>query len=144
LVVRTSAFFGPWDRYNFVYDVISDLANGRTVSAAGDINISPTYVPDLVNATLDLLIDGERGIWHLANPAIVTWAGFARLVAERAGYDSARVASCSSRSLGFKAARPSFTPLASERGSFMPCLEDSLDRLFHEWKWDRQQRTAFV
>jgi dTDP-4-dehydrorhamnose reductase len=144
LVVRTSAFFGPWDRYNFVYDVISDLANGRTVSAAGDISISPTYVPDLVNATLDLLIDGERGIWHLANPAIVTWAGFARLVAERAGYDSARVASCSSRSLGFKAARPSFTPLASERGSFMPCLEDSLDRLFHEWKWDRQQRTAFV
>jgi dTDP-4-dehydrorhamnose reductase len=144
LVVRTSAFFGPWDRYNFVYDVISDLANGRTVSAAGDISISPTYVPDLVNATLDLLIDGERGIWHLANPAIVTWAGFARLVAERAGYDPARVASCSSRSLGFRAARPSFTPLASERGSFMPCLEDSLDRLFHEWKWDRQQRTAFV
>jgi dTDP-4-dehydrorhamnose reductase len=144
LVVRTSAFFGPWDRYNFVYDVISDLANGRTVSAAGDISISPTYVPDLVNATLDLLIDGERGIWHLANPAIVTWAGFARLVAERAGYDSARVASCSSRSLGFKAARPSFTPLASERGSFMPCLEDSLDRLFHEWNWDRQKRTASV
>jgi dTDP-4-dehydrorhamnose reductase len=142
LVVRTSAFFGPWDRYNFVYDVISDLANGRTVSAAGDISISPTYVPDLVNATLDLLIDGERGIWHLANPAIVTWAGFARLVAERAGYDSARVASCSSRSLGFKAPRPSFTPLASERGSFMPCLEDSLDRLFHEWNGNRQQHTA--
>jgi len=144
LVIRTSAFFGPWDRYNFASDVMSELANGRTVSAAADISISPTYVPDLVNATLDLLIDGERGIWHLANPAIVTWAGFARLVAERAGYDPARVASCSSRSLGFRAARPSFTPLASERGSFMPCLEDSLDRLFHEWKWDRQKRTASV
>jgi dTDP-4-dehydrorhamnose reductase len=142
LVIRTSAFFGPWDRHNFVYDVMSDLANGRTVSAAADVSISPTYVPDLVNATLDLLIDGERGIWHLANPAIVTWVGFARLVADRAGYDSTRVASCSSRSLGFTAARPSFTPLASERGSFMPCLEDSLDRLFHEWNGNRQQHTA--
>lgn len=142
LVIRTSAFFGPWDRYNFVHNVINNIANGRTVSAAADIRISPTYVPDLVNAALDLLIDGEQGIWHLANFAIVTWADFARLVADIGGYDSARVQSHSSESLGFAAVRPFFTPLASERGSFMPRLEDSLERFFHDWRWDRVQRTA--
>ena len=31
--------------------------------------VSPTYVPDLVHASLDLLIDGEHGLWHLANEA---------------------------------------------------------------------------
>ncbi len=142
LVIRTSAFFGPWDRYNFVHNVINDLASGRTVSAAANISVSPTYVPDLVNASLDLLIDGERGIWHLTNPAIVTWADFARLVADMAGYDGARIESRSSSSLGFTALRPTFTPLISERGSFMPCLEDSLKRFFQDKAWDMQRSTA--
>ena len=38
-----------------------------TWRAAADIVVSPTYVPDLVHATLDLLLDGETGLWHLAN-----------------------------------------------------------------------------
>jgi dTDP-4-dehydrorhamnose reductase len=147
LVIRTSAFFGPWDRYNFVYDVLHKLANGRTACAAAYITISPTYVPDLVNAALDLLIDGERGIWHLANQGIVTWAGFARMVADMAGYDSARVEDRDGGSLGFTTVRPSFTPLASELGSFMPSLEDSLERYFQEQRWQQQGaasvRTSF-
>ena len=139
LVIRTSAFFGPWDRYNFVHSVLNDLANGRKVFAANDVSISPTYVLDLVKATLDLLIDGETGIWHLANPGVVSWAEFARLVAEKAGYDSRLVQECAAASLGFVASRPSFTALASERGSFMPSLEDSVDRFFPDRAWDERQ-----
>ena len=142
LVIRTSAFFSPWDRYNFVYDALNNLANRQPVSAADDIRISPTYVPDLVNAALDLLVDGEHGIWHLANRGIVTWAGFARLIAEMAGYDSAHVESRSKDSLGFTAVRASFTPLTSERGSFMPSLEDSLERFFRDRRWDQQSRAG--
>lgn len=144
LVIRTSAFFGPWDRHNFVWHVINNLANALPVSAASDITISPTYVPDLVNAALDLLIDGERGIWHLANPAIITWADFARMVADMTGYDSARVECRSSGSLGLTAPRPAFTPLASERGMFMPSLDESLERFLHESNWERQQRWSSV
>ncbi len=142
LIIRTSAFFGPWDRYNFVYDVMNDLANGRTVVAADDISVSPTYVPDLVNASLDLLIDGERGIWHLTNPGVITWAAFARMVADMAGHDCGRVESRASAELGFIALRPSFTPLTSERGSLMPCLEDGLNRFFLDWAWNRQRSAA--
>jgi hypothetical protein len=36
-------------------------------------------IPDLVHACLDLLIDGEHGIWHLASDGMVTrvanWRG---------------------------------------------------------------------
>lgn len=58
LTVRTSALFGPWDRPP------RELALRQH-----DDGVAPTYIPDLVHACLDLLIDRERGIWHLANPA---------------------------------------------------------------------------
>jgi dTDP-4-dehydrorhamnose reductase len=136
LIIRTSAFFGPWDRFNFVHAVLDSLTKGRPFYAAADITVSPTYVPDLVNAVLDLLIDGEHGIWHVANSGGVTWAEFARLAALKAGRDPAAVKPRPGRSLGFVAPRPSFTALASERGSFMAPFEDSLDRCFRDMRWD--------
>ena len=73
LVVRTSAFFGPSDRANFVTRVLDTLERGETVRAASDAIVSPTYVPDLVNRALDLLIDGAAGVWHLANAGALSW-----------------------------------------------------------------------
>jgi dTDP-4-dehydrorhamnose reductase len=142
LIIRTSAFFGPWDSFNFVYEVLHSLSIGRPFFAADDVTISPTYIPDLVNAALDLLIDDENGIWHLANPAVVSWAEFARLVAGKAGYDSTCIESRTCNSLGFVARRPSFTALSSERGNFMPPLEASLDKFFQDGKWSQQRGAA--
>lgn len=87
LVVRTSAFFGPWDRYNFAWAALSALAAGETFGACNRTAISPTFVPDLCHATLDLLIDGEAGLVHLANDGAVSWYEFARRLAEAAGMD---------------------------------------------------------
>ncbi|MEX0712941.1 MAG: sugar nucleotide-binding protein, partial [Pirellulales bacterium] len=81
LVIRTSAFFGPWDEYNFVTAGLRTLRAGLPFPAADDTIVSPTYVPDLVHACLDLLIDAESGVWHLANQGETTWAGFARRAA---------------------------------------------------------------
>src|SRR5687767_7017351 len=142
LVIRTSAFFGPWDKFNFVHAVLDTLSHGRIFIAAEDIVISPTYVPDLVNAALDLLIDGEHGIWHLANSGAVTWAEFARAVARKAGYEQSRVTGRPSLALEFRARRPMFTALASERGSFMPAWEESLERCFQAAQWNRPRAAA--
>ena len=139
LVIRTSAFFGPWDQFNFVYAVLETLAKGRPFFAANDITVSPTYVPDLVNTVLDLLIDGEHGIWHVANSGRLTWAEFARHAAERAAFDPVGVHARPGHALGFKAPRPSFTALSSERGNFMAPFEDSLDRCFREMKWSHKE-----
>lgn len=91
LVIRTSAFFGPWDKYNFAWNILNSLARGEPVGAGRNSAVSPTYVPDLCHATLDLLIDGETGIWHLANQGKLSWHEFAHRVAEGAGYDPALV-----------------------------------------------------
>jgi dTDP-4-dehydrorhamnose reductase len=83
LIIRTSAFFGPWDEFNFVHYVRKSLSQYERVHVANDVVISPTYVPHLVNATLDLLMDDECGIWHLANNGELTWADLAYEVAGR-------------------------------------------------------------
>jgi dTDP-4-dehydrorhamnose reductase len=142
LVIRTSAFFGPWDKFNFVHAVVDTLSHGRPFVAADDAAVSPTYVPDLVNSTLDLLIDDEHGIWHLANSGVVTWADFARLVAIKAGFDGARVHSQSNHSFGWAARRPLLTALSSERGKLMPSLEESLERCIRENRWSRGNAVA--
>ncbi|MBV9824111.1 MAG: sugar nucleotide-binding protein [Alphaproteobacteria bacterium] len=126
LVLRTSAFFGPWDPHNFVFHTLRALAAGDTWRASTDCTVSPTYVPDLVNSTLDLLVDGETGIWHLANRGAVSWGELARKVAERGGFDPSRVA------LDEPAGAPACTVLASSRGSVMPTLDSALDRFFSE------------
>ena len=128
LVVRTSAFFGPWDAYNFLTLALDALAAGQPWAAADDQIVSPTYVPDLVHATLDLLIDGAVGVWHLANRDAVTWAAFAQQAAHLAGVPADLVQGRPTGSLGQRAVRPSFSALASERGWIMPTLADAVER----------------
>ncbi|MGZ2412578.1 dTDP-4-dehydrorhamnose reductase [Sphingomonas sp. F9_3S_D5_B_2] len=91
LIVRTSAFFGPWDRYNFLVDTIKRLKRGEEVIASDRTVVSPTYVPDLVHATLDLLLDEEKGIWHLANQGAVSWHELAREAAAMANLDASAI-----------------------------------------------------
>lgn len=135
LVVRSSAFFGPWDQFNFVHAVLETVSNGAVFDAPDDLTISPTYVPHLVNATLDLLIDGEHGVWHLANSGSTTWAEFARWVAESGGYDARLINGCPSRDLKFAAQRPAFTALGSERASLLAPIDHALNNYFE----DREQ-----
>jgi dTDP-4-dehydrorhamnose reductase len=130
LIIRTSAFFGPWDEYNFVHAVRRALSQYETFTAANDLYISPTYVPHLVNASLDILIDREKGIWHLANKGSLTWAEFAQLVARQFDLDASLIVSLPSRKMNFKAKRPLNSVLESERGQLLPSLESAMEEYF--------------
>jgi len=102
------------------------------VLAAEDQVVSPTYVPDLVNASLDLLVDGETGLWHLAHPDAVSWADLARLAAWTAGLDPAQVQALPAAALGQLAARPRYAVLSSERGQLMTPLQSALERYLRD------------
>lgn len=128
LILRTAALFGPWDRFNFVAMALRELAEGRTLPTADDLVVSPTYTPDLVDAALDLLIDGERGIWHLANQGAVTWAELAIAAARQAGLDDSLIEPRPASAFGWPARRPRRCPLGSERGQLLQPLEDALAR----------------
>jgi dTDP-4-dehydrorhamnose reductase len=130
LIVRTSAFFGPWDGANFAFDVLRRLHAGEPVVAAADLRVSPTYVPDLVNAVFDLLIDGESGLWHLTNSGAVSWAEWAREIAGLGGFAPESVVSLPACELGFVAPRPRWSVLGTERGALLPGWRHSLRHWF--------------
>jgi dTDP-4-dehydrorhamnose reductase len=120
LIVRTSAFFGPWDRHNFLVHTVERLRRGEDVFASDKTIVSPTYVPDLVHATLDLLLDEEKGIWHLTNQGAVSWHELAQAVADRARLDPARIVIP-------EIDEPSDTSLTSNRGLLLRPLDRALD-----------------
>ncbi|MFL5814985.1 MAG: family 1 glycosylhydrolase [Bdellovibrionia bacterium] len=139
LVIRTSAFFGPWDEHNFLHHALSTLVKGAPFYAAANVSVSPTYVPDLVDTTLNLLIDGERGIWHLANPGEISWADLAKEAAKEAKLDPSSVISRPANSMDWIAPRPKYSVLGSERGVLLPTLDRALARYFEESQWRTQR-----
>jgi len=128
LVVRTSAFFSAWDNYNFVHHALAAARTGQPFAAADDVSITPTYVPDLVNTALDLLLDEERGIWHLANEGTCTWAELARQAVAAAGLDTACIVPQPVAAFGWAAQRPGFSALGSQQGILLPNIESGLQR----------------
>ena len=128
LVVRTSAFFSPWDSHNFITRALHALRRGERFAAANDMTVSPTYVPDLAHACLDLLIDRESGLWHLTNNEPLTWADLAQRAAEMAGMETATLLVLPAGALGHVAARPRYSALHSQRAVLLPALDDALAR----------------
>jgi dTDP-4-dehydrorhamnose reductase len=126
LVIRAGSFFGPWDGRNMLTRAIRHIAAGRPFAAASDVTVSPTYLPDLADATLDLLMDGERGIWHLASAGKATWAELIREAVAGASLDISAVRAVPSDALAWLAARPRQSALRSQRGALMPPLDKAL------------------
>ena len=82
-------------------------------------------MPDLAHGTLDLLIDGAAGVWHLANQGPLTWYGLATRAAQEAGLATASLVRGSDGAIGN-------TALSSERGLILPPLDSAIQRFMHE------------
>jgi dTDP-4-dehydrorhamnose reductase len=119
--------------------VLRELAAGRTIEAHGDVHVSPTYVPDLAHAALDLLIDRVNGIWHLTNQGVTSWHEFAERVAREAGMDTSAILRTHGGGRGM-------TALSSERGLILPSFTSAVERYVREntiaWNDDASGRAA--
>jgi dTDP-4-dehydrorhamnose reductase len=133
LMIRTSAFFGPWDRHNILTRALQELAAGREWIVPSAV-VSPTYVPDLVNAALDLLIDGEQGVWHLANADAASWFDLVVRGAGIAGIGCTRLREAPTEADN---GHPSYTPLGSERGPLLGPLDEALADYVRETSLDQ-------
>jgi dTDP-4-dehydrorhamnose reductase len=131
LIIRTSAFLDGSDPRTFSGWVMLSAGRGERIRTTGEV-VSPTYVPALADTLLDLLIDGERGVWHLANAGAISWTDLALRVVEEMGCDRDLVEEATPEELGRIARRPPFSALTSERGAVMPTLDESLDQIFQD------------
>src|SRR5690606_3502200 len=97
-----------------------------------DVVISPTYVPDLAHTTLDLLLDGARGIWHIAGGGECSWTDLARAVARHASLDPELIKPCSHLHMGWSAPRPRYSALTSRNGVSLRGWDSALASYFVE------------
>ncbi|CAN5384707.1 hypothetical protein BH11BAC5_BH11BAC5_23410 [soil metagenome] len=123
LIVRTGPLFGYEE--DFISKVISTLSGGKSFVADSDITVSPTYIPHLVHASLDLLIDKEKGIWHLSNKGAVTWYQWAKVMAINAGLDEQLVVEDAGANKAVS--RPFNSGLQSEKYFHMPSWQNALN-----------------
>ena len=124
LVLRTGPIFGPWEADTVVMPLVAALAAADPVPADTRL-VSLTYLPDLWHVALDLVIDGETGIRHLAGAA-VAWDDLVRMTAGRVGHEA--------RTSQTDRLPPAHLPaaLATCRGDLMPPLSSALERFVRD------------
>ena len=112
--------------------MVDALLDGRQVRGFTDRTVSPSYVPDVAEATRALVAGGAAaGLYHCVNTGRVTWFEVAQAAATRLGSASA-VLPITMREVRTPAARPRFCALANDKivaaGATLPTWEDALDR----------------
>ena len=107
LVVRPAWIYSeePKPR-NFVYRVLTDLKNGRPIKSAVDQVNTPTPAGPLAHHALQVLLDGHRGVLHLAGPERMTRLELVRRIAAAAGYSTETIEAISVGDLPLPAKRP--------------------------------------
>ena len=118
-VDRYHAMWGPLVGWGIAERELDALADGRTV-AARTLPGAAVYLADAVHAALDLLVDGERDVWHLSTPGGERAADLLRAAAQRVGLDAHLVLGSASAGV----------TLASRRGDLLAPLGDTLDHFF--------------
>lgn len=89
-IVRTAWLFGP-GKPDFPAKIAAAArtarSEGRPLRVVADELGTPTYVPDLASAIVDLASASVAGIHHVVNAGVVSRAGWAREVLSALGID---------------------------------------------------------
>ncbi len=129
LIIRTGHLFDAFTRNDFCSSLISRLSANEYFECDNDSFASPCYLPSFVHCALELLVDEECGIWHLANDEVLSPFHFARKIALKAGFDLNRIRKTKNSENRYSIIRGG---LGSMRGKLMPSLDESLDHFFSE------------
>ena len=128
LVVRPGLLLAPGEDGDFLRTSLLALARGARISVATDTHLSISYLPDLVSASLDLLIDAECGVWHLANSGATTPEQLLTAAAQVLHLDATLIDAVPGWSFQRRALHPRNRALGSERGQLLPPWSDAVER----------------
>jgi dTDP-4-dehydrorhamnose reductase len=107
LIVRTSVVYGPErQEKNSAYQLIRACRSGKGYRPAVDQRVSPSYNPDVAEATVECCERDLSGTWHLAGADVLDRMAYARLVCRVFDLDAGCLTPATTAELGQKAARP--------------------------------------
>lgn len=85
-VLRLSSVYGGHTRRAFVDSILARLGSGERVPAFTDRYVSPSYVPEIVDATIALLdASAPSGTYHCGSSDFGSWHDLAAAIASRLG-----------------------------------------------------------
>lgn len=113
-IIRTSWLFGP-GRKNFIQTILELAKTKDFLHVVHDQIGSPTYTPDLAEASICLVENKGKGIFHIANSGQASWCEFAAEAVRQANI-SCKVQGISTSEWGQNIARrPPYSVLNCER-----------------------------
>ena len=131
-VLRVESLFGGLRAKSSIDRILDAIRRGEPVKVFVDRTVTPSYVPDVVEATARLLdLRPASGVYHCVNSGETTWQGLAeeaaRLLGTAAELIPTRVAE-----VKLRAKRPQYCALANDKlrsaGLDMPSWQDALAR----------------
>ena len=132
-VLRVESLFGGPAGKSSVDKILQNLRADQQVNAFVDRTVSPSFVDDVVDATLALLERGSpSGVYHCVNTGWTTWAGLARELAAVIDKPKPDLREVNMADLKLRAPRPRFAALSnkklSDEGIDMPTWQNALRR----------------
>jgi len=116
VIARVSCLYGhERTGKNFVYQLWSALSEGREFRAPSDQIGTPTAVANAAELIRELVLQGARGIYHVAGPEPMLRSSFALLAARELGLDVDLVRPTPTAELGLLAPRPMGAGLRTDR-----------------------------
>jgi dTDP-4-dehydrorhamnose reductase len=132
LVLRVESLFGGPATRSSIDRIIQTLRSGQPPRVFVDRVVTPSYVEDVIEATLALLsLDASGGIYHCVNSGSTTWHGLAEVIAALLGSE-AGLQGVAMSDVPMRAPRPRYCALSNSRlralGIEMPTWQDAIAR----------------
>ncbi len=133
-VLRVESLFGGRQARSSVDKIAAALREGRQAPVFADRIVTPSYVDDVRDATLDLLAgDTPSGLFHCVNSGQGTWADVGRHVAAELGADPGLLKLTSVNDVRLRAQRPTYCALSNAKltaaiGRALPTWQDAVSR----------------
>jgi len=114
-LVRLSGLYGYTgcvgkDSMNFVETMLKMAASKKKIKVVSDQILTPTSTTDVTEKLFEVIQTKKYGLYHMTNTGSCSWYEFACRIFDIAGVD-ADIVSITSKELGAKALRPSFSVL---------------------------------
>ena len=132
-VLRVESLFGGPATRSSIDRIVDTLRQGRSTRVFVDRIVTPSYVEDVIHATLALLDrQAAPGVYHCVNSGVTTWHELGEFVAGTIGADPALLEPVCVADVQMRAPRPQYCALSNDKlgatGVGMPEWRDALAR----------------
>jgi dTDP-4-dehydrorhamnose reductase len=93
-ITRTILLYGKADhlnRSNFIYWVKENLEANKPIRVVADQIRTPTYIPDLTKAVIDMAEKGSQGLYHISGMEVMSPHEMSLVIAQKLGLDNSLI-----------------------------------------------------